>query len=193
MRRRVLLAGVAGAGGAAALASCASPEPAYYTLAAIPGAAQPGGPKLVELRRPGLAGYLDRPEIVRANSAYQLRLAGAERWGEPLGDLVARILAEDLNLRLPGSSVFTAAGSISAEANATIELDIQRFDADATGQVSLLAQVAVSRGRARASAATRTVRLSVQPASASTSDLVAAMSRALGQLADAVVPMLRGA
>ena len=187
MRRRAVLAA------AALLGSCRSAEPAYYTLAALPGLAAVGGPKLVELRRPGLAGYLDRPEIVRANSPYQLRVASTERWGEPLGDLVARVLAEDLNLRLPGSSVFTAAGSISAEPGATIELDIQRFDADATGQVVLLAQVAVSRGRSRATATARTVRITIRPASATTADLVATMSVALGQLADALAPMLAGA
>ncbi len=173
------------------VSACSSPEPAYYTLAAVPGVGQPGGPAKIELRRLGLAGYLDRSEIVRANGAYSLRLNGAERWGEPFGDLVARILAEDLTQRLPGSSVFTSAGSITAEADATVEMDVQRFDADASGQAVLLAQVAVSRGRARASAMTRVVRLIVPPASASTSDLVAAMSKALGQLADAVAAMLR--
>ena len=187
-RRRFLSLALAGA-----VPACTSAEPAYYTLAAVPGAARRGGPASVELRRPGLAGYLDRPEIVRSNSAYSLRLTGMERWGEPLGDLFVRILAENLNSRLPGTSVFTSAGSITAEAGATIELDIQRFDADPSGQVVLLAQVAVSRGQARASAATRVVRLTVQPAGARTADLVAAMSTALGQLADALATMLRDA
>lgn len=185
-RRRLLALALAGAASA-----CASPEPAIYTLAAVPGTARRGAPASVELRRPGLAGYLDRPEIVRSNSPYSLRLTGSERWGEPLGDLFGRILAEDLNSRLPGTSVFTSAGSITAEADATIEMDIQRFDADPSGQIVLLAQVAVSRGQARASAATRVVRLTVQPASARTADLVAAMSTALGQLADAIAVMLR--
>jgi uncharacterized lipoprotein YmbA len=98
------------------LAGCASPEPAYFTLAARPGAPQPGGLRLVELRRIGLAGYLDRPEIVRTSADYRLHLGAGERWGEPLGALVARVLAEDLNTRLPGTSVFTASGSISAGA-----------------------------------------------------------------------------
>jgi len=171
--------------------ACASREPAYYTLAPVPGTPRPGGPGQVELRRIGLAGYLDRSEIVRASSAYSLRLNGGERWGEPFGDLVARILAEDLNQRLPGTSVFTSAGSISAEADATIEMDLQRFDADANGQAVLLAQVAVS--RARASATTRVIRLAVQPANPSTTGLVAAMSTALGQLADALATMLHTA
>ncbi len=185
-RRHFLALALAGA-----VPACTSAEPAYFTLAAVPGTARRGGPALVELRRPGLAGYLDRPEIVRSNSAYSLRLTGSERWGEPLGDLFVRILAEDLNSRLPGTNVFTSAGSITAEAGSTIEMDIQRFDADPTGQVVLLAQVAVSRGRARVSAATRVVRLTVQPASARTADLVAAMSTALGQLADTLATMLR--
>jgi len=176
-----------------ALAGCTSPEPAYFTLAAVPGQAAAGGPKLVELQRPGLAGYLDRPGIVRANGAYQLQVAGTERWGEPLGDLVGRILSEDLNQRLPGTSVFTTAGSISAQPDVRIELDVQRFDADSSGDVVLLAQVAVSQGRNRAGALTRTVRLTQRPAGPGTAPLVAAMSAVLGQLADAVAGMLRGA
>lgn len=185
--------GLLGLALAGATTACASPEPGYFTLAAVPGTPRRGGPAQVELRRPGLAGYLDRPEIVRSSSPYSLRVTGSERWGEPLGDLIARILAEDLNARLPGSSVFTSAGSITAEADATVEMDIQRFDADPSGQVVLLAQVAVSRGRTRASAATRVVRLTVQPAGPGTASLVAAMSAALGQLADALATMLQGA
>jgi uncharacterized lipoprotein YmbA len=186
LKRRTLLAGLA-------LSACTSAEPAYYTLAALPGAAGAGGPKLVEVQRPGLAGYLDRPGIVRADSAYRLSVAGMERWGEPLGDLIGRVLAEDLNQRLPGSSVFTSAGSISADPDATVQLDVQRFDADAGGQVVLLAQVAVSRGRNRATAITQTVRQTMRPAGPATSDLVAAMSTVLGQLADTVAGTLRGA
>ena len=72
MRRRAVLLGLLAA-------SCASPEPAYYTLAPVPaaapgagsaaGASGAGGPRTVQLRRPGLAGYLDR-----------LRDTGRSRW-----------------------------------------------------------------------------------------------------------------
>lgn len=188
MMRRSLLA-------ALLLSSCASPDPAYYTLAPVPGDAPPlpaRAPRSVELRRPGLAGYLDRPEIVRAGDAYQLRIAGGERWGEPFGDLIGRTLAENLTGRLPGMSVFTSAGGITAEADVTLEVDIQRFDAEAAGPVTLLAQVAVRRGR-RGATLTRTVRLQVTPRTAETRDVVAAMSTALGQLSDAIAEMLRRA
>ena len=172
------------------LSGCASPEPAYFTLQARPGPVAASGVRLVELRRIGLAGYLDRPEIVRNNADYRLRIQGGERWGEPLGDLIARILAEDLNLRLPGSSVFTSAGAISVTADATVEMDVQRFDMDANGQVMVLAQVAISRGRNRDRAMAQTIRIAVTPAGPGTTALVAAMSAALGQVADRIAPML---
>ncbi len=185
MRRRVLLLGLA-------LGACSSPEPAYYTLAAVPGTPRGGAPGTIELRRPGIAGYLDRPEIVRSGGDYRLRVAAGERWGEPFGDLFGRVLAEDLNQRLTGTSVFTAAGAISAQADAALELDVQRFDLDAGGDVVLLAQIAVSRTR-RGPATTRVFRLTQRPAGPSTAELVAAMSMALGALADAAADMLRRA
>ena len=174
------------------LAACSSPEPSFYRLAPVRGAVQGGGPALVELRRPGLAGYLDRSEIVRSNTPYQLQLKGGERWGEPFGDMVSRVLAEDLNARLPGTSVFTSTGAISIDPAATIEMDVQRFDADPSGQVQFLAQVAVTRRHDRARTTARAVRVSVTPASGSTTDYVAAMSNALGQAADQIAAMLRG-
>ena len=94
-----------------------------------------------------------------------------------------------MSQRLPGSNVFTSAGSISAQPDAQIELDIQRLTG-CIGEVVLLAQVAVSRIRG-GSAATRTVRLTMRPASPATRDLAAAMSTMLGGLADTVAAMLR--
>ena len=184
MKRTLLLA-------ALLLASCRSPEPSFFTLAAVRGTAQRGGPALVELRRPGIAGYLDRSEIVRANSPYQLQMQSGERWGEPFADMVARVLAEDLSSRLPGTSVFTSTGSISANAGATVELDLQKLDAGPSGQVQLLGQVAVTRGRALGASRAETIRLAVTPAGNTTSDYVAAMSVALGQAADEIAALLR--
>ena len=174
------------------LAACASPNPDTYTLRAVPGTPLPGAPPLVELRRIGLAGYLDRSEIVRNQSAYRLNINGGERWGEPLGGLVARTLVEDLNARLPGTSVFTSTGPISADPDTTVELDLQRFDQDANGQVVLLAQVAVSRRASGAASRAQTVRLTVAPGGPGTTEMVAALSGALGQLADRVAALLRG-
>ena len=175
-----------------ALWGCASPDPAIYTLRATQGQPVGGGPTAIKLARPGLAGYLDRPEIVRDSSVNRLQVTSGERWGEPLGDMIGRVLALDLAQRLPGSSVFTEAGTISVDPSATVELDVQRFDLDTGGLVVLLVQVAVEQGRSHDPSATRSLRLTVQPASTGTPQLVAAMSDVLGQLADQVAVLLRG-
>ncbi len=177
----------------ALLAGCSSsPPPDLYTLAAIPGqAASPGATRSVELRRIGLAGYLDRPGIVRSNVAYRLQVSDRDRWGEPLGGMLERVFTEDLVARMPGTAVFAESGAISTHPDVILELDIQRLDADASGDVVLLAQVAIRRDTSNRPATARTVRLSQHLPSASTQDLVAAMSAVLGQLADRVTELLR--
>lgn len=170
-----------------------SPEPAYYTLAAVPGTPRPGAPRLVELRRPSIAGYLDRSEIVRGDAGYRLDLRPGERWGEPFDAMLGRVVAEDLNQRLPGTTVFTSQGSLSPDPQARVELDVPRFNLTASGQVVLRAQVAVTRAHGGGASRTRSVQIETKPASASTSDLAAAMSQAAGQLADAIAAMLRSA
>ena len=176
--------------GALALARCASPDPAIYTLRVVPGTVAAGAPAVVKLARPGLAGYLDRPEIVRDSSSNRLLLLAGERWGEPLGDMVGRVLALDLAQRLPKTSVFTEAGAISMDANVTVEVDILRFDLDMSGVVVLLAQTAIQQRRGSRDPIARSVRLTVPPTGTDTSALVSAMSAALGQLADQVAALL---
>jgi uncharacterized protein len=176
-----------------ATARCISPDPAIYTLRAVPGMALGGGPVAVKVARPGLAGYLDRSEIVRDSSANRLLLRGGERWGEPLGDMIGRVLAEDLAQRLPGTSVFTAAGTISADASVTVEMDVQRFDLDPSGVVVLLAEIAVRRGQGYDPASTHSLRLTARPTADGTPELVTAMSGLVGQLADAVAGLVRQA
>ena len=185
-RRTMLLALLA--------SGCSSPEPAYYTLAASPGIARSGGPRLVELRDPSIAGYLDRSEIVRNDTSYKLDLRPGERWGEPFGSMLGRVLAEDLNQRLPGTTVFTSHGSLSPEPQAQVEVDVPGFDLRASGHVVLRAEVVVSRSaHGGPTSRTRSLQIEATPASAETPALIAAMSHAVGQLADAIAAMLRAA
>jgi uncharacterized lipoprotein YmbA len=173
------------------LAACASPDPVLFTLIAVPGTPQPGPRQVIALRRIGLAGYLDRPSIVRSAEDYRLSLAQNERWAEPLADMLGRVLAEDLTRRLPGSTVFQDSGSITVDPQRIVELDVQRFDADASGAVVLAGQAAVREEDARGAGRTQTLRFAVTPRSTATADLVAALSTALGEAADAIAAMLR--
>lgn len=184
--RRAVLLGLLASG-------CSSPEPAFYTLAASPGVPRPGGPRLVELRDPSIAGYLDRSEIVRGDTGFRLDMRPGERWGEPFASMLGRVLAEDLNQRLPGTTVFTSHGSLSPEPQARIEVDVPAFDLRAGGRVVLRAQVAVTRTGDKTMTRARTVQIVTTPAATGTPTLVAAMSHAVGELADAVAAMLRAA
>ena len=174
-----------------ALAACgASPEPGLYTLATRPGATLPRGPASVQIRDIGLPGYLDRKEIVRSTEDLKLDVRANSWWGEPLGGLVSRILVLDLSQRLPNSKVFGEAGSITLDPNASVGVDLQRFDADKAGTVILLAQVAIQFNRPTRSAA-RNFSMRKAVTTPDTAGHVAAMSDALGELADGIASMLQ--
>lgn len=183
MRRRALLTLLL-------LASCASTPATLYTLEAEPGTPLPAIRSHIELRRIGLAGYLDRPDIVHSSADYRLVVAGNDRWAKSLSRMIERVLAEDLAQRLPDASVAGESGSITMEPDTIVEIDIQRFDTDATGTLILLAQIAVRRQPAHTPATTRTIRLTATLQDATTAALVAAMSASLARLADDVARMV---
>jgi uncharacterized protein len=168
------------------LTSCASPNPSLYTLDVPPGPVRRGGPRVIELRGIGLAHYLERLQIVRSSENYRLDILPNDWWGEPLDAMVGRTLARALTQRLPGSTVYQENGAISAEPDATVQVNVQRLDQDASGAVRLVAQFAILH---RASD-TRGVTLQVPTRGATTPDLVAAMSEAIGQLADRIAASL---
>ena len=171
---------------AAALASCASPSPALYTLDAPAGPVRRGGPRAIELRGVGLARYLERSQIVRSTEHYRLDVLPNDWWGEPLDAMIGRTLARALTQRLPGSTVYSESGAISAEPDATVQGNVQRLDQDAAGAVRLIAQFAV----VRHASDTRGVTIDVPTGGPTAADLVAAMSAAIGQLADRIAAAL---
>jgi uncharacterized lipoprotein YmbA len=172
-----------------ALAGCGtSPSPVLYTLAGQPGPVLQTRKISVELRRVGLAGYLDRPEIVRGTVDYRLQVSDGDRWGEPLGRMLDRILAEDLVQRLPGAAVFAESGAISTRPDTVLEIDIQRLDADPGGVMVVLAQIAVRPEGKPATA--QTVRLTTPISGVGSQAHAAAMSVVVGQLADRIATIL---
>jgi uncharacterized lipoprotein YmbA len=171
---------------ALALSSCASPDPNFYTLTVIPGAILANGPATIEVRRPGLAGYLDRSDIVLKNQGYTLTVNSQQRWAEPLGDMIGRIIAQDLTQRLPNSSVFDQSGAITANPDARVEVDILNFDPTGDGTVTLNATYAIEQGSTHRPLASRHVSLTATPSGPGAANLAAAESSLLGSLADQI-------
>jgi uncharacterized protein len=173
----------------AALAACSSPSPALYTIAPVQSPAQTAGPKVVALQQISMARLLERSQIVRSSENYRLDVMSNDWWGEPLSAMLSRVLIEELSQRLPQSSILGETGAVSASPDATIELNVQRLDEDGSGNLVLQAQASVS-FKKRPGPALRSFRFVVTPPAPGVSGEVAAISTAVGQLADGLASML---
>jgi uncharacterized lipoprotein YmbA len=169
---------------------CSSPDPLLYRISPVDGVVRSSAAKVIMLERVEIARYLDRSQIVGPSESYRLDVKSNDWWGEPLGAMLQRVLRQELAQRLPQSVVVTERGGIAASADATIDVDVQRLDADPSGTVVLQAQASVSLKGSR-TPVLRSFRFSV-PAASGTATEVAAISTAVGQLADGLALMLIG-
>jgi hypothetical protein len=172
------------------MCSCSSPNPTLYTLSMVPGQVMSGGPAVISIREIAIARYLERPQIVQAENNNQLDVRANEWWGEPLGAMLSRVLAEELAQRLPQSIVLGENGAINSTANATVEINIERLDASAPKTVELIAHTYVSFANSKARPVLKTVRVQAAAQTPTMAGLVAAMSTAVGQLADSLAGTL---
>jgi uncharacterized lipoprotein YmbA len=177
------------------LAACSSPPNHYYVLNARPDPARPLPQGLagttVAIGAINLPGALDRPQIVRRLGPNQLDYAEYERWAGPLDEMIRRVLSADLRPLLPPGAVLIDNDSAKS-ADTTIAIDIARFDADKSGQVTLGASWEKLGKNGAVVDAPRDARI-VEPAAGSDSAAVAAtMSRAVADLAARLAADIRG-
>jgi uncharacterized protein len=176
---------------AAALAACSSPSPVLYTIAPVQGRVQTVAPKVIALQQIATARYLERSEIVRSSENYRLDVMSNDWWGEPLAAMLSRILIEELGQRLPQSTVIGETGAVSVSPDATIALNVQRLDEDASDSLVLQAQASVN-FKGRTAPLLRNFRFVVPPSASGIQGEVSAISTAVGQLADGLASMLAG-
>jgi uncharacterized lipoprotein YmbA len=173
-----------------AVGACtSSPSPTLYTVAPVDGAAQQGGPKIILLQQIGLARYLERSQIVLSSENYKLDVMANDWWGEPIGSMLTRVLVDELSQRLPRSVVLNENGAVSSPADATIELNVRRLDEDAAGALVLTAQAGVT-FKGRSTPVLRSFHFAVPPQTPGVPGEVAAISVAVGQLADGLAAVL---
>jgi uncharacterized protein len=163
-----------------------SPDPGLYTLVARDGAARFDTRAVVEVRRPHIAGYLDRREIVRSILEQRLDIAHDALWAEPFDAMLARVLASDLAARLPESTVVSELSTLNVAPDVRVQLDVQRFESVADGAVLLRGLVSLRHADSAQAAALVPVELSTRLTEGKTSKQVAAMNELLGQLADQI-------
>lgn len=176
----------------ALMAGCGTTAPPrYYTLAAVPPSVGAPATAVVPARivvgPVNLPDYLDRRPIVTRDSAYAVHLATNDYWAAPLQDMVPRILVADLAARLPADRI-DSFPELSSDYRITVDID--RFDTDASGLATLTARWRIYGKTAPQPLQTGEVTLQQQGDAADYQAGTAALSAALGDLADHLVQAL---
>lgn len=126
--------------------------------------------------------HLDRPQIVTRSSSNQLQLAEFDRWAGPLEDDFSRILAENLSILLSTDRVSLYPWRRSVPIDYQVAVDVTRFDGGLGGNALLTARWTVFSGRDKKVLFMERSRISEPSRAQGYEAIVAAQSRALGQL-----------
>jgi uncharacterized lipoprotein YmbA len=154
----------------------------FYTLSTATGAPLARHPLRIGLGPVVVPAYLDAPTIATRVDPNRIEYARFDRWAVPLAAEVRRVLAEDLGAA-GDISVVSYPWYSSTELDAVVRVDLLAFESDASSTAHLDAAWSVAEPK------TGTVRISdrttlTEPANARTPEAaVAALSRALAQLA----------
>jgi len=138
----------------AALAGCgSSPVTHFYTLspAAAPAPAEGKVAYTVAIGAVALPDGIDRPQIVLRGAGNQVSFSEFERWVGAPKDEIALAVAASLKQSLGGAAVFAYPVSAGMNADVSVLLYVQRFDAvlgDAA-TVEVLWQVSPAKGAAK--------------------------------------------
>jgi uncharacterized lipoprotein YmbA len=185
-RRHLLQLGL-GIAAAAALDGCASAPPAqYFRLAPVAGTEQQTQPESIEVRDIGIPAYLNQDGIAEPSGQYQFISAANDLWAEPLAQMLQSVLVQNLTQRLPQTTITASSGMVGTPADLLVEVNILRFDPDATGRVTLIAQTALKQAADGRFLSTKTWQSSAMPAGADMPSMMAAMSALWARLADTV-------
>jgi len=198
------------AGAAAALASaCASAPPeSFYTLNA---GLRPRVDDVARRERPRVSGppsralavlvtpaavpaLVDRPQLVLRTGENQVIWLEQQRWAEPLGAQVSRLVAEDLEGLLAGWRIATRDEALPAP-ECQVTLDVRRFDMSRAGPAvsDVLWRVACAGGFARTGRGLASEPVGPPIAGDALEPAVAAHARALDRLSREIAQALREA
>lgn len=173
------------------LANCGtSPKTHYFTLTAVPGSEQEKASisSPVAVAAVHVPPSLDRRELVRRTGANTVDISDQDRWTAPLGEMIRRVLSQDLATRLPTEKVVLP-DSPSPPHTAQIVVTIAEFGPDANGRTTLDGSWSLLEGGRANPVLRRNVTLETS-SSAGAGSQATAMSELLGQLATRITATL---
>ncbi|HTX04335.1 MAG TPA: PqiC family protein [Steroidobacteraceae bacterium] len=176
------------------LTACASSPPThFYALDPVEAGAGPhdvaGAP--VKIDAVHIPPALDRSSMVRGESGNQLDISSQDRWAGDLGEMIRRVLTQDLAERLPSGMVIAPESPAPPNARGIV-VDILTFQPQAAGDVVLDAEWTLLQGTQSNVVRRRFVHLTAS-AAASAQGEAGAMSTLLGELADSLATNLGAA
>lgn len=184
---------------ALALAGCSilppRPDPSrFFTLSAVTrdGAAPEAATGLaLGLGPVRVPAYLDRPELATRVAPNELRFSATERWAEPLGTSLRRVLAQNLDAELGPAEITFFPWPAGTELDWAVAVDVRRFERTPAGEVEIAARWVVrdpATGRIRLARESRVTR---HTAGEDTDAVVAAWNEALAELSHEIATAVR--
>lgn len=167
------------------LMSCGVDVKSYYTLKAD-GPVPSGGGLAIGVGPVMVAEYVDRPNLVVAESEHQLGVAENHRWAGDLSSAIARVTAANLGRRWGTGNVRTYPWRDEDGLRKQVVLDIRQFHAGADGDAILEAGWRVYALPERRLLVSRTFTGRESLESDGYPAMVAAQSRLLSRLADEI-------
>lgn len=114
---------------AALLAACGTSPPAhFYTLAPTAAPATTTSTLFIAVGPVTVPAVVDRPEIVVTTGANELRMDDFNRWGSPLQDNLARVIAENLVAILGTPRVILFPQQLATDPDYRVAVEIRTFD-----------------------------------------------------------------
>jgi uncharacterized lipoprotein YmbA len=174
------------------IAGCASSPPTrFYTLSSISApATTPQVNYSVSVGPVSVPAVVDRPQIVVRTGPNKVFIDEFEHWASPLKEDIARIIVENLVSMLGTSQITLFPQSTATGASYRVMIDVLRFDSEPGKAAILDALWTVSSAKDGRSHRGRTT-LAEPTQGGDYAALVAAHSRALGQLSGDVAGLIR--
>lgn len=129
--------------------------------------------------------YLDRQEIAMRLSPTQVGYSDVDRWAEPLGVSVNRVLMQNLSLLLGAERIVMYPWSNAANVSYQLEIELLSFEATQQGEAQLLARYTVLEGGTRRPLLVRDAAIH-HPTATDTGTTVATLSTVLGELSQVI-------
>jgi uncharacterized lipoprotein YmbA len=130
--------------------------------------------------------YLDRAELVTRVRSHRVEILSNHRWAEPLDVNFARVFTTNLSAAVGTDRIVEFPWLIEPKVDYRVTVDVERFETTSEGFAVLQARWSLSRGVKGELARSKLASIQVPIEGSTTEDAVAALSRAVAQLAEEI-------